>query len=41
MKARYADWCPRCDQQIQPGEEVVPHKDRYIHARCASGQDDE
>lgn len=41
MKARYPDWCPRCDQPIRVGDEIARVRGRVIHARCASGQDDE
>lgn len=42
MRANYVDLCPRCDNVINVGDEVVlTHRETYIHRRCASGQDDE
>ena len=35
MKARYTGKCPSCKKQIIAGSEIVMHKKKAIHARCA------
>lgn len=41
--ARFTGDCPRCDRGIRPGDPVIRTRrdDVWIHASCASGQDDE
>lgn len=41
MRARYAAWCPRCDRGINVGDFIARVRRSIIHARCASGQDDD
>lgn len=32
--------CPRCDDLILKEQRIVRHRDGWIHAGCAAGQDD-
>ena len=41
MRAQLAGECSRCPDPIRPGDDVVPHREQWIHARCASGADDD
>lgn len=41
MRAAYDSVCVRCPEPIRKGEQIVPHREGYIHRRCASGQDEE
>lgn len=41
VKADFHGDCARCPDEIVPDDRVVRHGDGWIHARCASGQDDE
>lgn len=39
-KAMFPDVCARCPHPINKGDEVVPSNGHFIHAQCASGQDE-
>lgn len=41
MKARFSDYCVRCNGTIAKGDPIASHRLGYIHASCASGADDE
>lgn len=41
MRARFATYCSRCDGPIGVGDLIARVRRAIIHARCASGQDDE
>lgn len=41
MRAMFASICVLCDQDIDKGEAIVPHRGGYIHRHCASGYADE
>jgi hypothetical protein len=41
IEARFQSICPRCRDDITPGQRVIQQGDAYIHVTCASGQDDE
>jgi hypothetical protein len=41
VKATFDGMCSRCHEDIVRGQQIIPHRDGYIHRSCASGQDDE
>lgn len=41
IPARYATYCARCGEFIDRGEPIVHQRGAYIHATCASGQEDQ
>lgn len=40
-RAMYPSECVRCGREIRPGDRQVKRGRGWMHATCASGQDDE